>query len=250
LKIDKLLAVTLALVLIAGFVSPAFSDDPKNKNHGLPSENSIYLPAVAPDHVEVGDAGESINTAQDPGGNGALNTITGSLIDLGTLSEIDDIDIFSLCILTPIEFSVLTDANLSEDNDAQLFLFDSTGSLVVEDDDDGVGFLPQINAGELTTLPGVYYLAINLFNTDPTFTNNILDGWDRGPSPFQTGPYTLTLTSTEAASSASCQVVGGEFLPIDSTALLLAGAQSFSWMIPVVLSGIGIGLFVASRKSE
>jgi len=46
------------------------------------------------------------------------------------------------------------------------------------------------------------------------------------------------------------ELVGGELLPIDSTALLLAGAQTFSWMIPVLLSGIGIGLFVASRKSE
>jgi len=45
-------------------------------------------------------------------------------------------------------------------------------------------------------------------------------------------------------------VVGGELLPIDSTALMLAGAQTFSWMIPVVLSVIGIGLFVVSRKSE
>ena len=45
-------------------------------------------------------------------------------------------------------------------------------------------------------------------------------------------------------------VVGGESLSIDSTALILAGAQSFSWMIPLVLSGIGIGLFVVSRKSE
>ena len=46
-----------------------------------------------------------------------------------------------------------------------------------------------------------------------------------------------------------CQV-GGEFLPIETTTLLLANAQSFSWMIPVVLSGIGIGLFVVSRKPE
>jgi len=45
-------------------------------------------------------------------------------------------------------------------------------------------------------------------------------------------------------------VVGGEFLPIDTTSLLVAGAQTFSWMIPVILSGIGIGLFVAFRKSE
>jgi hypothetical protein len=45
-------------------------------------------------------------------------------------------------------------------------------------------------------------------------------------------------------------VVGGEFLPIDSTVLILAGAQSTSWMIPVVLSVLGIGLFVVSRKPE
>jgi len=45
-------------------------------------------------------------------------------------------------------------------------------------------------------------------------------------------------------------VVGGELIPIESTSLLLAGAQSFSWMIPVILSGIGIGLFVVSRKAE
>jgi len=38
------------------------------------------------------------------------------------------------------------------------------------------------------------------------------------------------------------------FIPLETTALLPAGAQSFSWMIPVVLSGIGIGLFVVSRK--
>jgi len=46
-------------------------------------------------------------------------------------------------------------------------------------------------------------------------------------------------------------VVGGEFLPIDNTALLLAGTySSAAWMIPVVLSVVGIGLFVVSRKSE
>ncbi len=45
-------------------------------------------------------------------------------------------------------------------------------------------------------------------------------------------------------------MIGGEFLPLDSTALLLASAQSTTWMIPVVLSVVGIGLFVVSRKSE
>jgi len=44
--------------------------------------------------------------------------------------------------------------------------------------------------------------------------------------------------------------IGGEIIPIEATSLILAGAQSFSWMIPVVLSVLGIGLFVVSRKSE
>lgn len=50
-------------------------------------------------------------------------------------------------------------------------------------------------------------------------------------------------------SSPSNGVVGGKTLSIDSTALLVSGAQSFSWMIPVVLSVLGIGLFVF-RKTE
>jgi len=45
-------------------------------------------------------------------------------------------------------------------------------------------------------------------------------------------------------------IVGGESLSIETTSLILAGAQTFSWMIPVVLSVLGIGLFVVSRKSE
>jgi len=44
--------------------------------------------------------------------------------------------------------------------------------------------------------------------------------------------------------------VGGTYIPIDQTALLLAGVQSISmWMIPVVIAGIGIGAFVIKRRS-
>lgn len=43
--------------------------------------------------------------------------------------------------------------------------------------------------------------------------------------------------------------VGGEFIPIESTSLLLAGTQmTASWMIPILVSGIGIGL-VFLRKN-
>ena len=64
---------------------------------------------------------------------------------------------------------------------------------------------------------------------------------------FPTGILVSDLTTTAVPQA---QAVGGELLPIDNTALILAGAQTFSWMIPVVLSVLGIGLFVVSRKSE
>ena len=46
------------------------------------------------------------------------------------------------------------------------------------------------------------------------------------------------------------KVVGGEQIPIETTSLLLANVQIFSWMIPLILSVLGIGLFVVSRKSD
>jgi len=56
--------------------------------------------------------------------------------------------------------------------------------------------------------------------------------------------------------SATCQSevppsetpVGGQIVPIESTALLLAGAQSTTWLIPLVLSAAGIGLVLVRRK--
>lgn len=45
-------------------------------------------------------------------------------------------------------------------------------------------------------------------------------------------------------------VIGGKIIPIEQTSLILAGAQSFSWMLPVVLSILGIGMLVVSRKAE
>jgi len=44
-------------------------------------------------------------------------------------------------------------------------------------------------------------------------------------------------------------LVGGHGGPIDKTALLVTGAQvSASWMIPLLVSAIGIGVFIVTRK--
>jgi len=46
-----------------------------------------------------------------------------------------------------------------------------------------------------------------------------------------------------------CEFVGGHGGPIDKTALMVTGAQlNAAWMIPVLVSAIGIGVFVVTRK--
>ena len=43
--------------------------------------------------------------------------------------------------------------------------------------------------------------------------------------------------------------VGGEFIGVDSTALLVAGAQmNAAWMIPVIVSAIGIAIVIARKQ--
>ncbi len=76
-------------------------------------------------------------------------------------------------------------------------------------------------------------------------TNQYPDGISFRNTNLDSDDYIFTTFFEE-----SVQFVGGELIPIESTSLILAGAQSFSWMIPVLLSGIGIGLFAVSRKSE
>jgi len=44
------------------------------------------------------------------------------------------------------------------------------------------------------------------------------------------------------------QMVGGVMVPIDSVSLLLVGALSTTWLIPVVLIAVGFGLFFVKRK--
>lgn len=57
------------------------------------------------------------------------------------------------------------------------------------------------------------------------------------------------LTAAQKNPSFIEQLIGGESIPIDTTSLLLAGAQmTVSWLIPVIVAGAGIGLVLLRRK--
>ena len=164
------------------------------------------------------DAGELLASAQDTTGTGAsLSSIAGTLIQLGTRidpvtgEEVpkDDIDLYKILITDPAAFAVTVAASLSVDNDAMLWLFDTTGTVVLFDDDisDPDNLLPQFNPGELAGSPaGMYFLALNLFETNPDNVKavppNLDSEWFRDPIPFQTGSYTLNLTGVETAPAA------------------------------------------------
>jgi len=62
--------------------------------------------------------------------------------------------------------------------------------------------------------------------------------------------FVVGAVSDNAFKIAKDIVIGGISIPIDQSALLLAGVQSISmWMIPVVVAGIGIGIFVIKRRN-
>jgi len=65
--------------------------------------------------------------------------------------------------------------------------------------------------------------------------------WSSPPLPQVTVGIPLEITGPTT--------IGGSDVAINTSALLLAGVQSISmWMIPVILAGIGIGVFVIKRK--
>jgi len=69
-------------------------------------------------------------------------------------------------------------------------------------------------------------------------------------SPPDVTVWSLTETEITCISGICPSVVfvGGEFIGVDSTSLLVAGAQTnAAWMIPVLISAIGIAIVIARK---
>ena len=56
------------------------------------------------------------------------------------------------------------------------------------------------------------------------------------------------LNSCRAAIECPSDAIGGEFIGIETTSVLAAGAQyTAAWMIPVIVSGIGFAIVIARK---
>jgi len=237
LKVNRLLAGTLALVLIAG-ISPTFAE--VSTTTGADPEDIIF---------NNGDPNlfSSVSTADQ---------FMAEDFELTEDAVLEDVHFSGFNAPTgPIEYLILKDDSgkpgdlIKSGESVNLVTESIVGTDSVEtwfDLDEPV----SLNAGTK------HWIAMKIpadWHTSLTGSGEFLhfgtleSGWEVPSSAFNLHmSFVLTGQPTEVVDG----VVGGELLPIDNTALVLAGAQSFSWMIPVVLSVLGIGLFVVSRKSE
>ncbi len=90
----------------------------------------------------------------------------------------------------------------------------------------------------------------------PLIGNNILSPADEGlllAGDMYINIHTTTFPPGEIRGQVLCiprmlSPVGGELIPLDTTMVLVAGTHSVAaWMIPVIVSAIGIGIVIARK---
>ncbi len=189
----------------------------------LADTTDFVPPLVGQTFVEIGNAGQTLDTAQNATGaaGGFVSTIVGSLIDA------NDVDLYQIFLGGGQTFSASTVGGASFDT--QLFLFDAEGRGVYANDDASSTLQSTLPAGSAftPTNPGIYYLGISSFNNDPVSANgtiflgsptevtpangpganNPLSGWNGFGGSF--GDYIISLTGTGGQQSTLRGGLGG-----------------------------------------
>jgi len=254
LKINRLLAGILSLVLIAGLGTPAFAEPQITQSDSPPLTTS-----------EISNIQTAHNIVFDNGG--APDASSGfTLVDSQLMAEdfiintdtfVTDFHFVSIGDPTNIVFTIYADAgglpgavlasgnpqNLVTSQIGTMFLWEVWFDL--EDP-----FLAQA---------GVQYW-FGLHSTNPSgatdgawlFSNS--GGFGSGTAHSSgVPPTTWTIQNLDSwfQLSGHQAIVGGELLPIDSTALMLAGLQSSAvWMIPTLAGLAGAGFYLVKFRAN
>jgi hypothetical protein len=115
-----------------------------------------------------------------------------------------------------------------------------------------LGFQNIAFAGNIACNPGQYIEGVMCLDCPAgSFCPDTVERFDCPPgTSSQSGAVECTPeTNLPPIIDTNDVFVGGKIISIDATSLLLAATKSFSWMIPVVLSVIVIGIIVV-KKSE
>ncbi len=60
--------------------------------------------------------------------------------------------------------------------------------------------------------------------------------------------YEQCVADRDSCRAQLCRAIGGDMIQMETTSVLAAGAQyTAAWMIPVIVSGIGIGIVIARK---
>ncbi len=124
-----------------------------------------------------------------------LGTVGSSASTVGEFAVGGLVDSFAFTLTETGRLTAVTDANaggfVGTDADTELFLLDSTGALVVTDDDGGTGTFSQLSDVLLTA--GDYTLVVGAFDTTfDTATNTLTAG-------ASTGDYSLNVSFAAVA---------------------------------------------------
>jgi len=301
---QKLLAATLALVLVAGMTSPAFAGIPVDTMYGGTSNQTPNPGAIVT--INQGDGsqtfiGDPTISGPLPGlafdWSGTLYAVNGGASS-GPPSTLIEVDPITGGLLNTI--GIVMEADGTQIRIQDLAVRPVTHELYGV----GVGNLWKINTntaqatfvGPLPTAGGFAFTpdgklffastvcgSEGLFELDPDTgavlgTINLSNAYDAlgsrsdgllfaSPGNFcgngteiytidpNTGFETLIGSGPEGISDIAffpaMKQVAGQLLPLDSTALFLAGIQSMSvWMVPAVVGLAGVGVYLVKFRKQ
>lgn len=202
----------------------------------------VSLPLRAQTFNESPDAGQTPATAQNSGLTQS-SSVGGAVTILGSISGINDADVFRLTITLPTQIQFSTVNTLTANSggagglDTALFLFTNAGAPIFTNDDaNGMvlqSTLPSGTTFTTTLAPGTYLLSISLSGNEPTnssgqlvFASDANPGAVRGPAPgLNPGVFNNFNNGASFAQSGNYQIdITTMAVPEPSTISLLAGA--------------------------
>ena len=246
MKINRVLIGALALVLVAGLVVPASATEHIDKNI-----DDSFTPTLVPTAtLSPGDILIGFNPLTGPNGTPYPGHIENGFVVTaisGTWQEAFNVgnpipSIFHLTNSGP-----QAGVNIEKQDGSN---FDLISMQVGTGGTGNTGIDVSCIARNNTIVVGNH--AFTFFGNFPTFTTFAFPATFSNIDSVDCTASNLGTTSVNFDNFVvkMSEVIGGEIIPIDQTALLLAGAQSVSmWMIPVVIAGIGIGVFVIKRRN-
>lgn len=201
-----------------------------------------------PNYAEIGDAGQTLATAQNAGGQ-AGSTLTSIT---GTLSSAADADLFFFNVTNTTTFAATALGAVGSGGfpiDTSLFLFSANGSAVYANDDQSgtnyQAFLPSGNSLLTILAPGTYYLGISLSGNEPInsvsqmlFTTDLSTAV-RGPATGLNPTAVSTFNGTPNFAETGTYTVTFAPVPEPSTYAMLAFGATAS-----------LGLFRRLRRQQ